>query len=250
MGALNAKQIDAEDNELLRKVANDRDMGAFNTLFNRYRVKAKHLSYKILKSLEWADDSVQEAFISIWLHAKQFNFEAKVSSWIYRIVTNQAFMLLRKHNQISKNGAVSYLDSPDVAQKYFGSLDKSVNADIIDDSIHYRQVMKKALDVPQSYYDVLYYTALGYTAGEIEKKLGISRPAVKSRLFRARGILEKRIGNGFTATNRLGRRIRGKMRIENVQGKSTANTRRVARRKKTTIPRAAVMGGSFSKGDT
>ena len=57
---------------------------------------AYRVSFRMLAHEEDARDTVQEAFIKVWKNLKQYNEQAKFSTWLYSIVTNLCIDLLRK----------------------------------------------------------------------------------------------------------------------------------------------------------
>ena len=184
------------DKKLIALVA-QKNKEAFTELFNRYQAKAYSTALRILREKELAEDAVQDAFLSIWLHANQFNNKAAVSSWIYRIVANQALMSLRKQAVKGGKKCLSVCQSEEVERGYLNAADMSKDIRITDDSIHYQQLLATIPRFPKSYFEVLYFTAIGFNSKELEAVLGISRPSIKSRLFRARELLAKKAKLSF-----------------------------------------------------
>lgn len=68
----------------------------FKLLIQEYKEKLYWHIRKIVVNHDDADDAVQTTFIKIWKNLKGFQRESKLSSWVYRIATNEALQLLRK----------------------------------------------------------------------------------------------------------------------------------------------------------
>lgn len=71
------------------------DERAFHELFLRHREDVARIVYRTLGPDPDLDDIVQEAFVQIFRSIGRFRGDSKLSTWIYRIVTNVARMHLR-----------------------------------------------------------------------------------------------------------------------------------------------------------
>jgi RNA polymerase sigma-70 factor, ECF subfamily len=74
----------------------DGDRGEFSRLVEAYSPFVYRLGMKILNNSQDAEDILQETFIKAYRHLKDFDGRSKLSTWLYRIATNEALMLLRK----------------------------------------------------------------------------------------------------------------------------------------------------------
>lgn len=61
---------------------------AFEAIVREYQSFAYALSFRFLRHPEEAEDVVQEAFIRLWKNMHKYKPEIKLSTWLYRIVTN------------------------------------------------------------------------------------------------------------------------------------------------------------------
>src|SRR4051794_41851116 len=72
------------DADLLGLVAEERDQVAFEELFSRYSRSVYSLMVRQLGDAGWADDVVQEAFISVWRVARTYPAERGAGGgWVY-----------------------------------------------------------------------------------------------------------------------------------------------------------------------
>lgn len=85
------------DADLLAMVAEDRDQAAFEEFFSRYARSVYSLMVRQLGDAGWADDVVQEAFISVWRSARTYRPErGAVSGWLYVIARNAGYDAARR----------------------------------------------------------------------------------------------------------------------------------------------------------
>ena len=73
-----------------------KDKQAFAMLVNQNSDLIYRLALKMTGNPQDAEDVLQETFIKAYDHISTFEGRSKVSTWLYRIATNQALMLLRK----------------------------------------------------------------------------------------------------------------------------------------------------------
>lgn len=74
--------------------AKKEEQQAFRLLVNKYKERLYWHIRKILISHEDTDDVLQNVFVKIWQGLKEFRYEAKLFTWMYRIATNEALNFL------------------------------------------------------------------------------------------------------------------------------------------------------------
>jgi RNA polymerase sigma-70 factor (ECF subfamily) len=85
-------------------------MEFFSCLYERY--EAQLLRYiRRLGVGEEAEDVLQEAFIKVWKNLNGFDQSLKLSSWLYRIVHNQAVSCIRKKKSFGKDQQLAFEES-------------------------------------------------------------------------------------------------------------------------------------------
>src|SRR5690349_6762066 len=72
------------------------DRAEFARLVDTYSAPIYRLALKILGNPQDAEDILQETFIKAYRNVRQFEGRSNVSTWLYRIASNEAFMLLRR----------------------------------------------------------------------------------------------------------------------------------------------------------
>ncbi len=87
------------DEALMRQVQAD-DPAAFGALYDRFAAPAFRVAVGIARSRSYADDAVQEAFLSLWRTRSRYSPElGTVSGWVMGIVRNRAIDLIRKQQR-------------------------------------------------------------------------------------------------------------------------------------------------------
>src|SRR4029078_1329049 len=80
------------DSDLLAFVAEERDQVAFEEFFSRYSRSVYSLMVRQLGDAGWADDVVQEAFISVWRFARTYRPERGAGvGWLYTIARTRGY---------------------------------------------------------------------------------------------------------------------------------------------------------------
>ena len=168
-----------------------------------YQNKIYRLARRMTETDEDAEDVLQEAFIKAFKSLSGFKGKSKFSTWLYRITVNLALMRLRRR----KLDAVS-LDEPLVTEE--GAVQREIEDETIgplEELIESEsmEVLDAAIEeLPKAYRAVFVLRHVeGLSTEETARIVGISVPAVKSRLHRTRLLLrEKLIGHLKNQTNR------------------------------------------------
>jgi RNA polymerase sigma-70 factor (ECF subfamily) len=148
-------------------------------LYNLYSRKLFSLCLKYSRNYAEAEDSLQDAFLTIFKKVAQFNNKGSFEGWMKRIVINTALQKYRKQG---------YLDV--VNENQIEEI--TVDVDELDVSVDF--LLKIIQELPDRYRLVFNLYALdGYSHKEIAKTLAISQGTSKSNLSRARMILKERI---------------------------------------------------------
>ncbi len=77
------------------------DPEEFSRLVDTYSSKIYRLALKMLNHQQDAEDVLQETFVKAYRGLKTFDGRSKLSTWLFRIATNEALMVIRrKHPEI------------------------------------------------------------------------------------------------------------------------------------------------------
>jgi RNA polymerase sigma-70 factor (ECF subfamily) len=86
-----------QDSESFVEKLKQGDREAFSTLVDEYSPKLYRLALRMLNDPYEAEDILQETFIKAYKGIGQFKGQSAISTWLYRIATNEALMYLRKN---------------------------------------------------------------------------------------------------------------------------------------------------------
>jgi RNA polymerase sigma-70 factor, ECF subfamily len=186
------------DEAALVRRAKQGDASAYSELVSKYERKVFRLAKNITQNDEDAEDVLQDAFLKAYEHLDDFQEQSKFYTWLVRIAVNEALMRLRKR----KSDRTVPLDEPvdtgeetvvreiavwedDPEQRY----GKTELRSILDEAIH---SLKPAFRTVFQLRDIE-----ELSTEETAELLGLSIPAVKSRLLRARLQLRERLSRFF-----------------------------------------------------
>lgn len=182
---------DAPDAELARRVAGG-DQTAFETLMRRHNRALFRTARAILRDDAEAEDALQEAYLQAYRTMGSYRGEARLSTWLARVVANEALMRLRKQARRSAilplQPGVAVEELNEIAE---GSMEKE------PESAARRAEMRKLLEqridaLPGAYRAVFMLRAVEeYSVEETASILQIPEATVRSRFFRARSLLRE-----------------------------------------------------------
>lgn len=85
------------DDEIIRKVrSNDREL--YTVIMDRYQGRLLRYAENLIRNRHKAIDVIQNSFIKAFINLNSFDIKKNFSSWIYRIVHNEAINMIRKNN--------------------------------------------------------------------------------------------------------------------------------------------------------
>ena len=179
------------DDDLLVQSAQAGQEWAFVELCARNSKRVFNTIYGVTKNREDAEDALQDSMMRAFLHLKQFDGRSSFATWFTRIGINSALMILRKRRirfetsiDATTEGETwqtwQIADHSADPEKYYVAHEKS-------------QHLKKAIcRLPHALRLVVERGQMeGHSMKQIAQNMGISIPATKSRLARAKVALRK-----------------------------------------------------------
>ena len=176
------------------------DEGAYEQVVRAYGGRLLAVARRIVGTEEDARDVVQDAFLNAFKSFARFEGNAKLSTWLHRIVVNAALMKLRtrkrKPEQSIESMLPSFLDDGHHEER-FQSWDEPV--DKVMERKEARELVRQQIDaLPEGYRTVLVLRDIeGLDTEETAKVLGLSVNATKIRLHRARQALRTLLAPHF-----------------------------------------------------
>jgi RNA polymerase sigma-70 factor, ECF subfamily len=160
---------------------------AFEEMFVASRPKFVTMAHAILRNREDAEDAVQNAFLSAYIHLRSFEGRSALRTWFTRIVLNAALMIRRKRKPSTIPPLPDSSNSPEV------NWTENIPASDPDpEMVHAERetlqlidgILGKMKPALRQAFTMTYYDELSRT--EASAVLGVSAGTFKARLFRAR----------------------------------------------------------------
>jgi RNA polymerase sigma-70 factor, ECF subfamily len=197
--------MECPDEAALIRAAKEGDTGAFEQLVRCHTRRVFRVALHIARSHQDAEEITQETFLRAFQHLKRFEERARISTWLTRIAVNVALGRLPKSR---REPAVSISEEPEAAELGAQQIaDWRPNPEEFYSRSELAGILKHALEsLPIMYSTVfLLRDVEGLSITETAEALGLSEPAVKTRLVRARLQLRERLSRHF----RYGRNSKG-----------------------------------------
>ena len=174
------------------------DVAAYDELVRKYERQVFRIAQHITQNREDAEDVMQDAFVKAFEKLDQFQGNSKFYTWLVRIAVNESLMRLRKR----RTGRMVSIDED--LQTEEGSVPRDFADWAPDPEQNYNQselaeILRKTIQgLPPGFRVVFVLRDVdGLSTEETAQTLGLSIPAVKSRLLRARLQLRERLSRYF-----------------------------------------------------
>ena len=198
---LRMAQPNDNDRELVQR-AKQGDFEAFEALVALYERRIYGLAMRIVGQRQDAEEVVQQTFLSVIEHLVDFREESLFSTWLMRIATNHALVLLRKRTRrrtvplVEDRGEdedYSQVPRPEFIARWRETPDQ------IASQHETQELLAQALDELDEKYRLVFVLrdVEGLSTAETAEALGITESNVKVRLLRARLMLRERLTRVF-----------------------------------------------------
>jgi len=193
-----AEQIEQHPDVALVERVRGGDDAAYDTLVHKYERQVFRIAQHITQNREDAEDVMQDAFLKAYQKLDQFQGNSKFYTWLVRIAVNESLMRLRKR----RSGKLVSIDEDIETDE--GSVQRDLADRAPDPEQNYSQaelaeILRKTIQgLPPGFRIVFVLRDVeGLSTEEAAETLGLSVPAVKSRLLRARLQLRERLSRYF-----------------------------------------------------
>jgi len=184
-----------------RIVAGDR--AAFELLMRRHNRRLYRLARATLRNDAEAEDALQDAYLHAYRSMSQFRGDAQLSTWLSRLVLNECFARIRRSAR--RQNVIPIVDAPDWVEQAeaMTSHDDSAPDDALARS-QVRALLERKLDaLPELFRIVFVLRSIEeMTVEETAQCLNIPEATVRSRHFRARGMLRESLAQAFDLAER------------------------------------------------
>ncbi|CAL8478460.1 RNA polymerase sigma factor [Caballeronia sp. S22] len=184
-----------------RIVAGDR--AAFDLLMRRHNRRLYRLARATLRNDAEAEDALQDAYLHAYRSMSQFRGDAQLSTWLSRLVLNECFARIRRSAR--RQNVIPIVDAPDWVEQAEAMTSHENSAP--DDALARSQVralLERKLDaLPELFRIVFVLRSIEeMTVEETAQCLNIPEATVRSRHFRARGMLRESLAQSFDLAER------------------------------------------------
>jgi RNA polymerase sigma-70 factor (ECF subfamily) len=181
---------DMDDDQLVEAAQSGHEW-AFVELCTRNSKRVFNTIYGVTKNREDAEDALQDSMMRAFLHLKQFDGRSSFATWFTRIGINSALMILRKRRirlETSIDATIEgetwqtwqITDHSADPEKYYAGCERSLHLN------------RAICQLPNALRSVVERGQMeGHSMKQIAHNMGISIPATKSRLARAKVALRK-----------------------------------------------------------
>jgi RNA polymerase sigma-70 factor, ECF subfamily len=163
------------DDAILVQAAQHGDLDAFETLVRRHQPTVYRIAFRLLGSSADAQDVTQDTFVRAWRGLQKFRSDSAIGTWLYRIVARQSLnrIAARKPTQTLEHVQLESLkDDP---------------SQTVEQRERLAAVTRAIALLPGEQRAALVLREFeGLSYEQLADVLGISVPAVKGRLHRAR----------------------------------------------------------------
>lgn len=190
--------VDAVDELTLVEQAREGDGGSFETLIRRYQNRIFRLAKRITQNDEDAEDVLQESFLKAYDHLDSFQGNSKFYTWLVRITVNEALMKLRKRRTGKEVSLDEGLDTgEEVVTREIAVWDGDPEQTYSQEEL--RGILDRTIDTLKPAFRTVFMLrdVEDLSTEETAEVLGLSIPAVKTRLLRARLQLREKLTRQF-----------------------------------------------------
>jgi RNA polymerase sigma-70 factor (ECF subfamily) len=173
---------------------------AYEDLVRTYSPRLLGVARRIVGNDEEARDVIQDAFLNAFRSLPRFHGDARLSTWLHRIVVNSALMKLRTRKRKPEESIEpllpAFLSDGHYAEKFAAW---SAQADVLLSRTETQELVREKIDqLPESFRTVLLLRDIeGLDTEETARVLDTTPNAVKIRLHRARAALRTLLAPHF-----------------------------------------------------
>ncbi len=202
----NATGTDASEIEIVRR-AQAGERRAFDLLVRRYQKRILRFLTRYTRDASDAEDASQETFLKAYEGLKQFRCESAFYTWLHRIAINSANSLLVMRSRHSAGVRWDALTGSDAMVEVPAQLQAAETPEQVTSAEEVRCLVETALaSLPAGQRTAMMLRELeGRPYAAIAKAMLIPIGTVRSRVFRARELLDKQLRQ--VVDGGLGRRL-------------------------------------------
>ncbi len=191
--------VHLENEATLVAEAKEGNAEAFTVLMNQYERNIFRLALNITSNKEDAEDVLQESFLKAYTHLGRFQGNSRFYTWVVRIAVNESLMKLRKRRSDRQVSLDEGLETDDNGLLPREIVDWGDNPEQRYAKTEWQEILAEATQSLEPAFRTVFTLrdVEQLSTEETAEALGLSVPAVKSRLLRARLKLRQRLNKYF-----------------------------------------------------
>jgi RNA polymerase sigma-70 factor (ECF subfamily) len=173
-----------QDDEALLEECRAGNVSAFERLYEMHGARMKSIAANLLGNLADAEDAVQDCFLKVYRGAASFRGTSRLSTWIYRVLVNSCYDILRKRRQYPLEARLEGETLVSSREPVTPASDHPLRLSL--------EACVKDLE-PRRRAAFLLFEVEGFTHREVGDILGVPEGTSKTLLFEARRELQRRL---------------------------------------------------------
>ena len=167
------------------------DLAAFQSIYDLFSRKVLNFVYRMVASVEEAEDLTQETFVTVYQKLGSLKDDAKFEPWLFRIARNFVYQKYRRRTPATVSVDLQDEEGRNVAEL----VDERKGPQEEFQAKELEHVVREViLDLPEKYREVFILSAIHHLSyQEIAEIVGRSLPSVKTDIHRARLHVRKRV---------------------------------------------------------
>jgi RNA polymerase sigma factor (sigma-70 family) len=190
-----------DDRAIVQRVLGG-EQTAFGTLMRRYNQQLYRLARAIVRDDAEAEDALQDAYLSAYRALSEFRGDSSLSTWLSRLVINQCLNRMRRRER--RQSVIPMVPSPADEELDRVASDESGSPDEATARAQMHTLLERKIDaLPESFRAVFVLRSVEeLTVEETADCLGIPAETVRSRHFRAKGLLREALAREIDLAER------------------------------------------------
>ena len=182
------------------------DRRAFEALVRRHERRVFRVTLAILGNTEDAEEAIEDTFLKAFRHLDQFRRDARFTTWLTRIAVNAAIEKRKTRKKFLPLSESENADEPFLPTNYEPW--KSNPEQVFGKQEILRLVEEAIRALPEIYRTAFVLRDVeGLSAEEAAAALGLTVPALKSRLLRGRLMMRERLAAALEVRPTLQKRV-------------------------------------------
>lgn len=175
----------AGDRKALAQLVKDNEQTVYN------------FAFKICRDRNKAEEIMQETFLSMVKYINQFESNSRLSTWLYRIISNHCLMQARK-DKLRSYVSLENDDDDLYEDRYTADWSRLPSKQTENEEL--KNILDESINKLAPEYRIVFLLrdVEGLSTEETANVTELSVPAVKSRLHRARAFLRKELNEAFS----------------------------------------------------